>query len=240
MFFDQHAYDIRCEWGAAGVAALAPIGDAVAIVDVLSFSTAVEIAVGRGATVYPVRWQDERAADFARERGALLANPYRHAPDGYSLSPTSLLQIPSGTALVLPSPNGATLSLATGATPTIAGCLRNAEAVARALRQRGPRVAVIPAGERWPDGSLRLALEDLLGAGAIIHRLPGTRSPEATAAEALFLRFQDSLAMLLRECSSGRELIERGFVNDVELATALDVSACAPMLADGAYRVSLS
>src|SRR5919202_2168934 len=236
MFFDQHAYDIRCEWGAAGVAALAPISDAVAIVDVLSFSTAVEIAVSRGATVYPVGWQDERAADVARERGALLASPYRHAPDGYSLSPTSLLQIPTGTGLVLPSPNGATLSLATGATPTIAGCLRNAEAVARALRQIGRCVAVVSAGERWPDGSLRPAVEDLLGAGAIIHHLPGTRSPEAAAAEALFLHFQDSLAILLRECSSGRELIERGFVNDVELAAALDISASAPVLADGAYR----
>ena len=95
---------------------------------------------------------------------------------------------------------------------------------------------MIPAGERWPDGSLRPSVEDLLGAGAIIHHLPGARSPEAAAAEAVFLRFKDAIAALMRECSSGRELIERGFADDVELAAALDVSVCVPLLANGAYR----
>ncbi len=96
-------------------------------------------------------------------------------------------------------------------------------------------MVVIPAGERWPDGSLRPGIEDLLGAGAIIHHLPGTRSPEAEAAEALFLHFKDSVDSVVRACSSGRELIERGFADDVDLAAALDVSTCTPMLVDGAY-----
>jgi len=236
MFFDQQAYDIRCEWGEGGVIALAPSSDAVVIVDILSFSTAVEIAVSRGAMVYPFRWQDERAATFAEECRALLASPRRHLTTSYTLSPASMLPIPAGTRLVLPSPNGAALSLATGATPTIAGCLRNAEVVASALRQAGRHVAIIPAGERWPDGSLRPSVEDLVGAGAIIHRLPGARSPEAAAAEAVFLRFRADIGTMLRDCSSGRELIERGFADDVELAAALDVSDCLPVLVDGAYR----
>jgi hypothetical protein len=40
---------------------------------------------------------------------------------------------------------------------------------------------------------------------------------------------------LLKQCSSGKELIERGFEEDVVLASALDVSGCAPTLVDGAY-----
>lgn len=49
MTFDQHESDVRFEWEEHGVATLAPISDAVIIVDVLSFSTSIEIAVNRGA-----------------------------------------------------------------------------------------------------------------------------------------------------------------------------------------------
>ena len=96
--------------------------------------------------------------------------------DTYSLSPAGLLEIPAGTRLVLPSPNGSTLSLATRGTPTLAGCLRNSRSVAAYAGRLGRRVAVIPCGERWPDGSLRPAVEDLVGAGTIISRLRGSKS----------------------------------------------------------------
>jgi 2-phosphosulfolactate phosphatase len=235
MFFDQRPFDVRCEWGEAGLRQLLADSDALAIVDVLSFSTCVDIAVSNGAAVYPYRRRHEAAVAYARSLGALLADHRRQQTTGYSLSPASLLHIPAEARLVLPSPNGATLSLATGQLPTFAGCLRNARAVAQALQKLGPRVSVVPAGERWEDGSLRPAIEDLLGAGAIIHYLPGTRSPEAAMAEAAFLHFRTRLAACLQQCSSGKELIGRGFASDVELAAALDQSTCVPVLTSGAY-----
>jgi 2-phosphosulfolactate phosphatase len=236
MFFNQQVFAIRCEWGACGVAQLAPESDAVVIVDVLSFSTCVDIAVGNGAVVYPYRWHDASALAYAHARDAILASPKRQSYSGYSLSPTSLLTIPSGTRLVLPSPNGAALTLATGEVPTFAGCLRNATAVATAVQRRGKRISVIPAGERWDDGSLRPALEDLVGAGAIISHLPGTRSPEAELAVAAFQHVRHDIRAGLASCGSAKELIGRGFARDVELALALDVSDCAPVLTHGAYR----
>jgi 2-phosphosulfolactate phosphatase len=137
---------------------------------------------------------------------------------------------------VLPSPNGATLTLATGETPTLAGCLRNARAVANAARHIGKRIAVIPAGERWQDGSLRFALEDWLGAGAILDALAGNFSPEARAAQKSFRAFQSELARVLQACDSGQELIAKNLARDVELASAYDVSEVVPMLREGAYR----
>ena len=247
VFDDQTEFLERFDWGEAGVLKLAPHAEVVLIVDVLSFSTAVDVAVARGATVYPCRWRDDRASALAGRVGAVLADGRNVQPRGvaYSLSPASLLGIPAGTRLVLPSPNGATLALlaAEFAATVFSGCLRNATAVATACRTLGQSVAVIAAGERWRDagdqsGSLRPAVEDLVGAGAILTALEPTRpSPEAIAAMAAFRAVAPDLGQFLATCASGRELRERGFGQDVELAAQLDVSATVPYLHGEAFKL---
>jgi 2-phosphosulfolactate phosphatase len=235
MTFDQAAFDIRCEWGLSGVTQLAPISDVIIIVDVFSFSTCVEIATNRGAIIFPYRGSVEGATEFAQAVNAELAAKW--GGTGYSLSPHSLVQVPAGLRLVLPSPNGSTLSLSTGPTPTLAGCLRNYQAVAAAASTYGQKIAVIPAGERWrADGSLRPAYEDWLGAGAIISQLHGRLSPEARAARAAFCDAQADLAQLLGQCPSAQEHIELGLPENVTLAGALNCSVCVPQLVDNAYR----
>jgi 2-phosphosulfolactate phosphatase len=98
---------------------------------------------------------------------------------------------------------------------------------------------VIAAGERWPNDALRPALEDLLGAGAVLSALePDRPSPEARAAIATFRALERDLAATLRECASGRELVARGYPDDPRLAAELDASEAAPRLASGAYRDS--
>ena len=233
MTFTQSEFDIRLEWGEQGVNLLAPICDVVIIVDVLSFTTCVEIATSRKAIIYPYRGKLERAQEYTRSVGAQLAEKRRDAK--FSLSPKSMTKILEGIKLVLPSPNGSTLSLSTRNMPTLAGCLRNARAVAQAAKQYGDRIAVIPAGERWPDGSLRPSFEDLIGAGAIINFLDGKCSPESLAARSAFLVAEEDLETQLLQCGSGKELIERGYREDVLLAAELNVSDCVPILTNGAY-----
>lgn len=53
MNFDQAEFKVRCEWGEKGVVQLAPISDVVVIIDVLSFSTCIDVANSRGAIVFP-------------------------------------------------------------------------------------------------------------------------------------------------------------------------------------------
>lgn len=233
MTFNQAEYDIRCEWGENGVAALASDCNALIIVDILSFTTCVEIATARGVTVYPYRWKDSSSQRFASEIDAELATP-RDA-GGFSLSPASLTDIPSGSRLVLPSPNGSKLSLATGNVPTFAGCFRNAAAVANTARELGNVIGIVPAGERWPDGSLRPSLEDLLGAGALIEHLAGSMSPEAQTAQDAFRAARPRLKERIMRSVSGNELIERGYERDVHLASEVNVSQCVPRLHGGAY-----
>ncbi|RPJ51792.1 MAG: hypothetical protein EHM21_01860 [Chloroflexi bacterium] len=253
MYYNQDEYQVRCEWGLEAVKRLAPTSSAVVIVDIISFSSCVDVAIARGGEVYPFRWKDERAVEYARSLGAILAASSRKDPAGFSLAPSSMLRLTPGTKVVLPSPNGATLSLATGITSTFTGCLRNAKAVAKAAAAvaaaafaeadtRERRITVIPAGERWDDGSLRPALEDWLGAGAILQALrdgegfEGRLSPEAEAACAAFQHFRGKLFETLAACSSGKEAADRGSIADIRLAADLDSSQAAPILIESAYR----
>ncbi len=236
--FNQQEFDIRLEWGLKGVEMLAPISDVVIIVDVLSFSTCVDVAIGMGASVYPYRWKDGTAQHYANEIGAALAGNRGQSESGFSLSPASFLDKVLPPKLVLPSPNGSTLSLATGNIKTLCGCLRNAKAVAHYAMQLGNKIAVIPAGEQWPDDSLRPAFEDLMGAGAIISFMQGSLSPESKSALDVFKQNAD-IYVQLKNCSSGKELIAKGFERDVTIAAEFNVSQNVPLLTDGAYSKAI-
>jgi 2-phosphosulfolactate phosphatase len=234
--WEQSGYDVRLDWGGEGVAALGRECAVLVVVDVLSFSTTTDLVVGRGGRVLPVRWRDERGVAQARAAGAVVAGE-----GAFTLRPSSVTEIPPGTLLALPSPNGATLCDAAAATGAhvLAGCLRNASAVAAKAHELGGPVGLIAAGERWgvdifghgeTFGPLRPCVEDQVGAGAIAAALAGlgrSLSPEA----ALAARSVDVDA--LAACVSGRELTEAGHGGDVALASLLDVSDAAPMMGEG-------
>jgi 2-phosphosulfolactate phosphatase len=230
--------NVVCEWGLSGLRASAR-GRVVVIVDVLSFSTATTIAVGAGATILPCEWNDERASAMAKTEGAEVAS--KRGEGRFSLAPASLRDVPRGLRLVLPSPNGSTLAFAArklDAAAIVVGCLRNAAAVASWAGDRP--VAVIAAGEKWADGSLRFAIEDWLGAGAIVSRLAGSRSHDAEAAAVAFMSMRGKLREVLAASRSGIELIEKGYPDDVDLASDLDVDGTVPLLLGNAFTLARS
>lgn len=231
------------DWGIQGLHNLLPQVRAVVLVDVLSFTTAVEVATTRGAAVFPYPARDGTEIAYASSREAVVAADRREGGEdrSWSLSPASLMTIPAGTQLVLPSPNGSTLAFeaAEGVAVVLAGCLRNASAVASVAAAAGTPIGVVAAGERWhsSDGSLRPAIEDLLGAGAVIAGLAHLAcSPEARAALAVFRSARVDLPTCVRTGASGRELAGRGFLEDVQIASEHDVSVTVPTLIDGAFR----
>jgi 2-phosphosulfolactate phosphatase len=233
MIYNQAEYNIRCEWGEKGVLELAPVSDVVIIIDVLSFSTSVEIATNQNVVVFPYRWKDETSYSYAKSVEAQVADDKN--VNGFKLSPMSLQNLPADLRLVLPSPNGSTLSLSTGPTWTLLGSLRNCEAVARSAMAKGRNIAVIPAGERWEDNTLRPCFEDLVGAGAIIRYLEGKRSPEAMVAATAFESASSNLHGLMSGCISGKEKIDRHEEGDIRLASDINASACVPILTGGAF-----
>jgi 2-phosphosulfolactate phosphatase len=237
---------VRLEWGPTGARAVLEEAATAVVVDVLSFTTAVTIAVERGASVLPYRWRDDSAVAYARARDAVLAQGRREALESGapSLSPAGLVALSGVERLVLPSPNGSTIAhaLAGSGATVVAACLRNASVVAEWLAPRAADgVAVIAAGERWPDGSLRPAAEDLWGAGAVLSGMVArgvtALSPEARLAATAYDAVAGDVVAELQACASGVELVEGGFAEDVRLAAELDASPILPVLTpDGFSR----
>jgi 2-phosphosulfolactate phosphatase len=205
--FDQSRYQVRMDWGAAGLARLAP-ADVVVVVDVLRFSTTVIDAV-------------ERGEDYALDAAA-------HA-----------FSINGAAAAEAAAESGAVVLL---------GALRNATAVAAAVLAEQERravrtsIAIIAAGEltgRDAATTVRFAVEDQLGAGAIIDALGvlgvDHTSPEAAVACEAFRALRGATKHLLTASGSGLELIELGRRDEVLAAAARDAASVVPVLRDGVF-----
>lgn len=211
--FDQSTYQVRLDWGTAGLARLAP-ADIVVVVDVLRFSSTVIDAAFAGAEV-----DLANAAGWSR----------------------------NGAAVAAAAPAGATV---------LVGGIRNASAVARAVqtiqerRQERTSVAVIAAGEADAAGTLRFAVEDQLGAGAIILALSDRgidhTAPDAAVAAEGFRALRGALRHMIGASGSGRELaagvdatarIEAsGLVpTSVAEAAVLDAVDVVPVLREGSF-----
>ncbi|MFF8531701.1 2-phosphosulfolactate phosphatase [Streptomyces sp. SAS_267] len=249
----QSGSGIRFEWGQTGARCLAAEAACLVVVDVLSFTTAVSVAVQAGSKVLPF-WlppatataaeragAEMAAAIYARQSGARLAVARSAVPldAPWFLSPAQLRKAPFTARLVLPSP---VCSIVTAAArpgvPVVAACLRNITAVGSWITSHGygtPErpVAVIAAGEQWPDGSLRPALEDLLGAGALISDLhaqgAGPLSAEAAAARTCSECTAD-IPHAITISVSGRELALAGSTEDVAIAVEEDTCPVVPVL----------
>ena len=248
--YSQSGFGVRFDWGMQGATAISAGAAAVVVVDLLSFTTTLSVALDAGVQVFPYRFRDASAAAFAASRGAVLAVGRREAgPTGVSLSPVSVRR-------------------AAAAGRTAGGHLEVGVAVAERGRhlpaaRRGrdawwwappakrdrvcatgsPRrfvgpIAVVAAGERWPGDALRPAVEDLWGAGLVIDALAalgaGPLSPEAAAARAAYQAIGRSPGpWRSAACASGRELTDDGYAEEIAMAAEVDVSRRVPVLERG-------
>jgi len=154
------------------------------------------------------------------------------------------------------SRNGAAVASRAGDSVVLVGSLRNASAVARAIatlqerRQARTSVAVIAAGEADAAGTLRFAVEDHLGAGAVIAALTDLgidhTAPDAAVAAEGFRALTRALRHMVSASGSAREIAE-GVAATERIATAglvptstgdaaeLDAHGVVPVLRDGLF-----
>ena len=81
--------------------------------------------------------------------------------------------------------------------------------------------------ERWATD---VRLPGMLHARVVHPRIGVVLTPEAEAAAIAFRALRP-----LEECPSGQELVERGFAEDVRIASQLDVSDVVPRLTEGRF-----
>ncbi|GGM41544.1 2-phosphosulfolactate phosphatase [Microbacterium saperdae] len=200
--FDQSTYQVRLDWGLAGLERLED-ADVVVIVDVLHFSSRLADAVADGAEVD-------------------LAEAASWSVD--AVAPALAVTAAAGGATVL------------------VGGLRNASAVARTVqavqeqRQARTSVALIAAGERDGSNDLRFAVEDHLGAGAIIAALTDLgidhTAPDAAVAAEGFRALRRALGHLVSASGSGRDTTD---TDAVAAASRLDAVSAVPVLRDRVF-----
>jgi len=116
------------------------------------------------------------------------------------------------------SRNGAAVAARAEDSVVLVGSLRNASAVARAVatlqerRQARTSVAVIAAGEADAAGAVRFAVEDHLGAGAVIAALTDLgidhTAPDAAVAAEGFRALKRALRHMISASGSAREITE--------------------------------
>lgn len=200
--FDQSTYQVRLDWGLAGLERLAD-ADVVVIVDVLHFSSRLADAVAEGAEVD-------------------LAEAASWSVDAVA-------------------PALAVTAAASGASVLVGG-IRNASAVARTVqavqeqRQARTSVAVIAAGERDGSNDLRFAVEDHLGAGAVIAALTDLgidhTAPDAAVAAEGFRALRRALGHLVSASGSARDGAD---AETVAAAARLDAVSTVPVLRDRVF-----
>lgn len=72
-FYKQMSYRARFEWGYDGIKTHGQVSDILVIIDVLSFTTCVDVVLGQGGIVYPYRTKGDSALAFACKQDAILA-----------------------------------------------------------------------------------------------------------------------------------------------------------------------
>jgi 2-phosphosulfolactate phosphatase len=215
-----------------------------AVVDTLRASSTIVTLLERGvpeivpaASVEEARELRSRLPDhlLCGESGGLPPQGFDYGNSPAEFAAAAL----DGRPAILATSNGTRiLSDLAGAPAVVVGALLNRQAVAAALSslaaEQDGDISVVCAAA--PGGAP--ALEDALGAGAIVEaalRLDGSLEPTDAARLAVdaYMAARDDLAAALATGRHGKELVEAGFAADVQYCARLDASTVVPRLGPG-------
>jgi 2-phosphosulfolactate phosphatase len=200
-------------------------GRACCVFDVLRATTTMAAALVAG--VKEIRlFGDLESARSAAERCAdrklLCGEANCLAPDGFDLgnSPEQFLESHRAATLFMSTTNGTKALLAAReAAIVLTAAIVNARTVATTLRREGRDATLLCAGTNG-----EIAMEDVLGAGAVISELGDAvvSNDAARMASRLFDCCRDALPNVLRQTQGGQNIITAGLDADIDFAARLN------------------
>ncbi len=205
------------------------IARTVAVFDVLRATTTMTAALAAGVAEIRLFGSIEEARSAAQQHDdqkVLVGEVNCLPPEGFDLgnSPGAFERNRhEGQTLFMCTTNGTRALLAAArADEVIAAALVNASAVARHLAAVGRDITLLCAGTNGQP-----ALEDLLGAGAVIDRLMAVgrvdlESDIARMALAAWRGCRGDIRTALRDAQGGRNVIAAGLEADIDFAARLD------------------
>jgi len=210
-------------WPASGVAV---------VIDVLRATTVITHAIQNGASAVVICGEIDDAFKLAQSTprpllcGERACQPIAGFDLGNSPSEYTTHRI-GGKPLVMTTTNGTRAAIAAVGFDTIyAASFNNLSAVVNAL-EREPEITILCAGT---DG--QVTDEDLLLAGAIVHRLRGENSgPSAADAVRLWEEYLASghpLSQRLAQTLGGKNLLAAGYHDDIKTCGQIDTTTALP------------
>src|SRR5487761_1265535 len=113
VIYDQSGFDARFDWGVEGATELGQTSRVLIVVDLMSFSTAVDVAVAHGAAAYPCQFAKGASKALALRVGGIetVARRATTFAEPFSLSPATMALARPGMKIIVASTNGAQVSL---------------------------------------------------------------------------------------------------------------------------------
>lgn len=200
-------------------------GRTVVVLDVLRATTSMTAALSAGVEEIRVFGDVESARKAAGAYGGakvLCGEVGCLPPAGFDLgnSPGAFGAEHAGRVVFMSTTNGTRAIIAAReAKRVLVGALVNAEAVARAAERAAGDVTLLCAGTNG-----QVAMEDLIGAGAILAAMRGVEleSDVARVAVRLFEGARGDLLGALAEAQGGRNVVAVGLEADVAFAARLN------------------
>lgn len=215
-------------------------GKAVIVVDVFRACSTIVTALNHGArAVIPVAdmaeagrigaHMDTTTALLGGERGGMKIEGYALGNSPQEYTPEAV----QGKTVVLNTSNGTrAVTQARGAAEIAIGCFLNVSKVIEFAWKARHEVAIVCAGS-----DDRVALEDILCAGLILHQLwagsdDHERSDAAHIALSLYAYDKDNLTDALTRSNHAQRLIELGFEEDIRYCSRIDALPLLPVYRD--------